>query len=240
MLLENAVRHAKDVLITFLRLYFENPKHYRLKLPAQISDELFKGTVFYDAEPEELRSLPAVIITNASGNMVTAGLGDMGSEIRDARTGAVLAYRYQGFYELTFNIDVGCRSPLEREVLADLVAKALRFDLRRFIQNNGVLIKDLSYGGEGAVDYDSDKIYTSQLRLNTWSNWVEDRELLDIDEFDIKVSMRAAGDSADRSTVVSEGMDRVLDHGDLDVNDPNNPVTRRYASGAPVEDEGDE
>ncbi len=233
MLREDAIRHAKDVFVTFLRLYFQNPRHYRNKLPKQISDELFTTTVFSAAEPEDLRSLPMVIITAASGNLVTAGLGDMGTEIRDARTGAIVAYRYEGFYELSFNIDVGCRTPLEREVLADLVAKAIRFDLRRFMQNNGVLVKDLSYAGEAVVDYNSDKIYTSQLRVNTWSSWVEDRQLLDPDEFDIHITMREANESADtQHTVLDETMDRHLDHGEEDINDPNSRAQQRYQSGA--------
>ena len=233
MLREDAIRHAKDVFVTFLRLYFENPRHYRNKLPRQISDELFKTTVFTAAEPEELRSLPMVIITAASGNIVTAGLGDMGTEIRDVRTGAVVAYRYEGFYELSFNIDVGCRTPLEREVLADLVAKAIRFDLRRFMQNNGILVKDLSYAGESVVDYNSDKIYTSQLRVNTWSSWVEDRQLLDPDEFDIRITMREVNEPADTEhTVLDETMDKHLDHGEEDINDPNTRAQHRYQSGA--------
>lgn len=233
MLREDAIRHAKNVFVTFLRLYFENPRHYRNKLPRQISDELFKTTVFTAAEPEELRSLPMVIITAASGNIVTAGLGDMGTEIRDVRTGAVVAYRYEGFYELSFNIDVGCRTPLEREVLADLVAKAIRFDLRRFMQNNGILVKDLSYAGESVVDYNSDKIYTSQLRVNTWSSWVEDRQLLDPDEFDVHITMREVNEPEGVShTVVDETMDRRVDQGEEDINDPNTKAQQRYQSGA--------
>ena len=233
MIKEDAIRHAKDVLVTFLRLYFNNPRHYRAKLPKQISDELFSKTIITAAEPEHLREMPMIVITNTAGNMVTAGLGDMGMEVRDVRTGAVTHYRYEGFYELSFNIDVGCRTPLEREVLADLTAKAIRFDLRRFMQNNGLLVKDLSYAGETVVDYNSDKIYASQLRVNTWSTWVEDRALLDPDEFDIKITMREVNEPKDtQHTVIKETMDMALDSGEADVNDPNNRVNNRYQSGA--------
>lgn len=189
MLMENAMKHTKDVLIRFLRLYFNNPKNYKNKLPPQISDEHFKDMPIYDAEPEELRQLPTVIITSGSGNMVTAGLADMCSEILDPRNGSIIAYRYQGFYEFNIVIDIGTRNPLEREVLTDLISKAIRFSLRRFIQNQGIIIKDASYAGETTVQYNSDKIYVSQLRFNTWSCWVEDVDLLDPNEFNINMSM---------------------------------------------------
>ena len=189
MLMENAIKHTKDVLIQFLRLYFNNPKNYRKKLPSQISDEHFVQTAFYDAEPEELRQFPTVIITASSGNMVTSGLGDMCSEVLDPRTGSVIAYRYQGIYEFSIAIDIGCKTPLESEVLTDLIAKAVRFSLRRYIQNQGVIIKDGSYAGEKTIEYNSDKIYVTQLRFNTWSTWIEDVDLLDPDEFNIDMSM---------------------------------------------------
>ena len=189
MLMENAIKHTKDVFIQFLRLYFNNPKNYMNKLPSQISDAHFTEASFYDSEPEQLRAFPTVIISASTGNMVTSGLGDMCTEIKDPRTGAIIAYRYQGIYEFALTIDIGCRNPLDREVFTDLVAKALRFSLRRYIQNQGVIVKDLSYAGETTIDYNSDKIYVSQLRINTWSTWIEDVDLLDPNEFNANVDM---------------------------------------------------
>jgi len=190
--MENAVKHTKDVIIQFLRLYFNNPKNYKKKLPKQISDDHFLEAVFYDSEPEKLREFPATIISGASGNMVTTGIGDMCSEVVDPRTSSIIAYRYSGVYELSLIVDIGCRNPLDREVFTDFVAKALRFSLRRYIQNQGVIIKDVSYAGETTVDYNSDKIYVSQLRISTWSSWVEDVDLLDPDEFNINITMGSA------------------------------------------------
>ena len=213
--MENAVKHSKDVFILMLRAYFGNKKNYRNKLPHILNEDVFVNTVFYDAEPQELRSFPFAIISNTSGSMVTAGLGDMSAEIRDPRTSTIMAYRYQGFYELALSIDICCQSPLEREVLTDFIAKAIRFDLRRFIQNNGVIVKDLSYGGETTAEYNSDKIYISQLKVNTWSNWVEDRELLDPNEFNIRVTMDTNG-SDKRATVTNGQTDDFHDNGEND------------------------
>jgi len=189
MLMENALKHTKDVFIQFLRLYLNNPKNYRRKLPSQISDNHFTQCEVYDAEPEQLRSFPTIIITAGSGNMITSGLGDMCSEVIDPRTGCVMAYRYQGIYEFSLTIDIGCKNPLDSEVLTDIIAKGLRFSLRRYIQNQGVIIKDASYVGQTTIDYNSDKIYISQLRFNTWSTWIEDVDLLDPDEFNLDLSM---------------------------------------------------
>lgn len=188
--MENALKHTKDVFIQFLRIYLNNPKNYRNKLPQQISDEHFTDCAIYDAEPEELRKFPTIIITAGSGNMVTSGLGDMCSEVIDPRTGSIIAYRYQGIYEFSLTIDIGCKNPLDSEVLTDILAKALRFSLRRYIQNQGVIIKDASYSGQTTIEYNSDKIYVTQLKFNTWSTWIEDVDLLDPDEFNINMSMR--------------------------------------------------
>lgn len=215
MLMENAVKHTKDVIILMLRAYFNNSKNYRNKLPRQLASTCFEKAVFYDSEPQQLREFPFAIISNMSGNMVTAGLGDMCSEVLDPRTSTIIAYRYQGFYELTTSIDICCQNPLEREVFTDFIAKAIRFDLRRFIQDNGVLVKDVSYGGETTAEYNSDKIYIAQLKVNSWSNWVEDRQLLDPDEFNIRVTMDTKNSTTTK--VVTDG--RPEDYHDNGEND---------------------
>ena len=217
MLLEDAIKHTKDVFITFLRVYFNNPKNYRNKLPRQISDEHFTNAVFYDSEPEELREFPVVILSAGNGNMVTTGLGDMGREVLDPRTGTVIAYRYEGVYEFSITLDIACRNPLDREVFTDLVAKALRFSLRRYIQNQGIIIKDASYAGETTAEYNSDKIYISQLKFNTWSTWIEDVDLLDPNEFNIQIetAMKMAKGDKEKHTYDSALVDKnVKDNGE--------------------------
>jgi hypothetical protein len=187
---EDALKHTKDVFIQFLRLYLNNPKNYRKKLPQQISDNHFTECDIYDAEPEELRKFPTIIITSNSGKMIRTGIGNnMCSEVIDPRTGSVIAFRYQGFYEFSLTVDIGCKNPLDNEVLTDIVAKALQFSLFRAIQNQGIIIKDCSYVGQTTLEYNSDKIYVSQLRFDTWSTWIEDIDLLDPDEFNMDLSM---------------------------------------------------
>lgn len=209
--MENALKHTKDVFIQFLRIYLNNPKNYRNKLPQQISDEHFTQCSVYDAEPEEIRQFPTIIITAGSGNMVTSGLGDMCSEVIDPRTGSIIAYRYQGIYEFSVTIDIGCKNPLDSEVLTDIIAKALRFSLRRYIQNQGVIIKDASYTGQSTIDYNSDKVYVTQLKFNTWSTWIEDVDLLDPDEFNLNMSMRVDMKNQGKSEPVNVYVDRTTE-----------------------------
>lgn len=206
------MKHTKDVFIEFLRIYFNNPKNYYKKLPKQISDKHFSEAVFYDSEPEKLRSFPCVIITGSGGNLVTSGLGDMCSEVLDPRTGTIIAYRYQGIYEFSLTLDIACRNTLDREVFTDFIAKALRFSLRRYIQNQGIIIKDASYAGETTLEYDSDKIYVSQLKVNTWSTWIEDVDLLDPDEFNINVSMNTKFENG--SSVITKGYKDYFNNGE--------------------------
>jgi ribosomal protein L5 len=199
VIIEHADRHIKDVIIAFLRLYFRNPKNYRHKLPKQIPEDRFKDTSFYDCEPEKLRKFPTVIVTTFGGSMVTMGLSDFCQAVTDPRTGHTIAYRYQGGYEFTTQIDIGCKTTLEREVLADLISKALRFSLRRFIQNQGIIIKNVSYAGDSSIEYNSDKIYLASIKIDTWSSWVEDVELLDPEEFTLKAAMSLKDDAMEKT-----------------------------------------
>lgn len=189
MIIEHAERHIKDVIIAFLRLYFRNPKNYRHKLPKQIPEDRFVKAAFYDCEPEKLRQFPTVIVTTFGGSMVTMGLSDFCQSIHDPRDGHTIAWRYQGAYEFVTQIDIGCKTTLEREVFADLVSKALRFSLRRFIQNQGIIIKNVTYAGDSSIEYNSDKIYIASIKIDTWSSWIEDVEALDVTEFSLKAVM---------------------------------------------------
>jgi hypothetical protein len=114
--------------------------------------------------------------------MVTSGLGDMAQEVMNPVTGEIMAYRYGGMYSFNLTIEVGTRGTLEREFLTDLVTKVLRFDLRRKMELQGVLIQNARYGGESVVNYDSNHIYVATINITTWSEWYEDVDLLPMDD----------------------------------------------------------
>lgn len=163
-----ALKYTKDVLITYLRAYMRNYDNYKHLCPVDFTD-----VDIYDKEPNKLRQFPTVIITGANGQLITGGLSDLAYEVHD-EFGGFLGYRYGGQYEFNIQIDIGTRSTRDRELFTDLVTMAFRVHLRRYMEKSGILVKDMRYGGESEVQYDSDKIYVSSIQFTTWSEWYQD------------------------------------------------------------------
>jgi hypothetical protein len=134
----------------------------------------------FDKEPNVLRQFPTVIVSGASGQIITSGFNDFAHEVRDG-DGELVSYRYSGMYEFGITIEIGTRSTLDRELFTDLVTLALRFHLRRYMDQKGILIKDMRYGSETEIPYDTDKIYISSIQFTTWSEWKQDIKLLPIE-----------------------------------------------------------
>lgn len=177
----NAIKHTKDVLIKYLRSYLANPDNYSYFCEGRD----FSGTAIWDKDPNDLRQLPAVVITGGTGQLITGGLSDFAEEVRDPATGELISHRYGGIYEFSISIDIGTKTTKERELLTDLVSLAYRVHLRRFMEREGVIVKDMRYGGEVEEQSDSDKIYVSTIQLTTWSEWVQDVDLITLDDLNI-------------------------------------------------------
>lgn len=180
-----AIKHTKEVIINFLQMYINNVQNYEHLLPPQIPEDHFLQTIVYDTEPEQLRTFPIIIVTNGSGGLVTSGLGDMAHELYDSRNGELLGYRYGGIYNFQLTIEIGCRSTPDREFLTDLITRTLRFNARRKMEAEGVLVTDVRYGGESVVNYDSNHIYVSTINISTWSEWYDDITLLPVEKVNI-------------------------------------------------------
>lgn len=183
-----ALTKIKTVLIEDLREFFRNEKNYIRMLPKEIRHDSFINMNIYDTNPEQLITFPMIVISGSNGRMVTAGIsGDFASELYDD-DGNLYAYLYGGMYEFNVEVEIGTRTPLEREVLMDITAMALRFLARRDMERKGILIKELSYGGENKIPYDSDMIYTSVINLQTFSEWYEKVELMPLSEATIDIT----------------------------------------------------
>jgi hypothetical protein len=183
-----ALKNIKDIIIIYLRRYFYNEENYEHDIPPQLSEDHYTDIRIYDTEPEDLRGFPLIIVNGSNGQMITSGLGDMALEIRDERDGNLLGYKYGGMYNFNLTLEIATRSTLDREVLTDITTKALRFDLRRKIEREGVLVKDMSYNGESTVAYDSNNIYVSTISMNVFSEWYEDVPLTDNTD-DVRVNV---------------------------------------------------
>lgn len=176
----SALKFTKDVLIKYLRMFLANYDNYS----SFCSKDYSEIAVVYDKEPNELREFPLVVITGSSGQVITGGLQDFVEEIYTSQ-GDLKAYRYGGMYEFNITIDIATKSTLDREQFSDLIAMALRVLIRRYIEREGVIIKDMRYGGESEVNYDSDKIYISSIQFTTWSQWYQDIDLMDLGKINI-------------------------------------------------------
>ncbi|AEO93437.1 gp177 [Bacillus phage G] len=175
----SALKYTKDVIIDLLKGFLANYENYQ-----NFCEIDFSHAMVYDKEPNELRSFPLAIVSGSNGQVITGGLQDFAHEIHN-QFGDLVAYRYGGMYEFNITIDLGTRSTFDRELFSDLIAMALRVHLRRHIEREGIIIKDMRYGGEAEIPYDSDKVYASSIQFTTWSEWYKDIDLLDIADINL-------------------------------------------------------
>lgn len=175
-----AVKRIKDAIITGLRAFFNNPDNYAHLLPRQLSRDVFTNMIIFDSFAEQLTKFPMIVVSNSSGRMIAGGISnDFASEVY-AKDGTVEGYLYGGMYEFNIEVEIGTKTTLEREVLMDITTSALRFSLRRRLEYYGVIIKEMSYGGENATPYNSDMIYTSTMTMQTYSEWYDYYRLLPV------------------------------------------------------------
>lgn len=181
MLKQNAITQTKDILIKYLRSFLKDQNNY-----IKISDIDCSQCQIFDKQPNQLLKFPTILIIAINGNYINSGIGDICSELYD-EFGNCIGYRYSGMLELPVTIEMATKTSKERDLLVDLISLALRVILRRQLESSGILIKDMRYGGESEIQYDSDKIYISSLQFTTWSEWYEDVDLLPLTGIDVDI-----------------------------------------------------
>jgi len=181
----SAIKHTKDIIIKYLKAYLRNYNNYK-----HYCNKDYSNVNVYDKEPNDLRSFPTIIISGSGGQVVAGGLSDIVQEIRHPKSNELIGYRYGGMYDFNISIDIGTRSTLDREILTDLVTMALRFQLKRYMEREGILVKDMRYGSETEIQYDSDKLYISNIQLSTFSEWYQDINLLPLEDLNVEVKMK--------------------------------------------------
>lgn len=181
MLQQNAITQTKDILIKYLRSFLKDPANY-----INITNVDYSEAQIFDKEPTALRVFPSILITAISGNYINSGIGDISSELYD-EFGNCIGYRYSGMFELPITIELATRTSKDRDLLSDLISFVLRVSLRRQLESTGILVKDMKYGGENEIQYDSDKVYIATLQLTTWSEWYNDVKLLPLTGIDVDI-----------------------------------------------------
>ena len=166
------LRRAKDVILHYINMYLHNKDNYAHLMPKELPSDAFEHIIVYDTNPESLRQFPMVVISASSGKYQTAGLADVGHELYD-NYGNEVGIMYCGILNFTLSIEVGTRTPLEREVLVDIITAAMRFDIRRKMEAHNILSYDASIGGENRINYTSQFIYTTDLTFQVWSEWYD-------------------------------------------------------------------
>ena len=109
MLNWRALKHTKDVLISHLRMFYNNYENYQYLLPMQIDYDHYVNMDIFDTEPQKLRNFPLIILNGSGGKLITTGLSDLASEVYDPRDDNVIGYKYGGIYEFNFNLEIGTR-----------------------------------------------------------------------------------------------------------------------------------
>lgn len=185
----NGLKHVKDVIIYYLRMYFQNKQNYLNLLPENLNDTVFDGIGIFDTTPEELIKFPLIVVSGSNGSMITSGLGDFASEIYDNQ-GDLDGYLYGGQYEFSITVEIVTKTTLEREALSDIVTSALRFAIRRKMEAHGVLITSMQYGSEATLKYDSNLVYQVPINLSVWAEWYDSFKLLPIDNITTDMSVK--------------------------------------------------
>lgn len=193
---QTATAQGKNLLIDSLRENFRQDTIYRYgtdafgfpltpdltDLPPELGEtrttRIFIGDIFrYDK-----RYLPSITVRQTSGryyavsfnqegttryrvDLVTDGYGHR--SLVKVPTHKVFA----GGWDQTFEVLVAAESTLDREELSDIVSSYLIGVARQPLQDAGLFVRTVSYGGEREEDWANDKIYMQPITVETFSEW---------------------------------------------------------------------
>jgi hypothetical protein len=193
---QTAVSQGKRLIIDALREHFRNDTFYRYgtdafgfpltpdltDLPPDIGEvrttRIFIGDIFrYDG-----RYLPAITVRQTGGRYYAISFNQNGTYryradlIIDGYGNRSLVKVpthkvYAGAWEQTFNVQIAAESIPDREELSDIVSSFLISTARIPVQDAGLLMKNVSFGGESEEDWANDKVYIQSINVETFSEW---------------------------------------------------------------------
>lgn len=167
------VEEIKSTLITVLERFFKSPAIYEF-----VSKRDFSQVKVVTEFPYEASSYPAITVTGEAGD---AAFVDIRSTnyvglIYDSETGEELFERYGGVNNLSFNIEIGCLSTVERQQLTDTISAFFTFLFRDALNQIGIQIRTVSLSGtsEQPLDQEPNMAYFSGVTISTWCDWYAD------------------------------------------------------------------
>lgn len=186
-----AINQTMETIVMYLRSYFNDINNYKMYLPPQINPEHYSilSENIFSTDPEKLRTFPLMLISSNGGEIIPAGIGgDIVGDMYNVDTNSMNMV-YGGIYNLQFTLEIATRTTLDRDVLTDIVAEALRFTLRRSLENYGIIIKNVRYSGNTSEPYDSNKVYISSLNIDTHTEYYKAYDPITIDTVKLNLKL---------------------------------------------------
>lgn len=167
---------VKTQLILALRESFTQSTTYMYsdddeKTRIFIGDIYSYGALFENNE-QPMKLLPAILISMSSSTNYEWNTSQIQGEMRDIN-GNAIAQTFGGGVDGSYNVMIAAESTIEREELTDLVFLIFTYLSRSVLLNRGVLVRKISVGGDQEEPYSNDYIYTSNITLETYTEWGE-------------------------------------------------------------------
>jgi hypothetical protein len=193
---QTATAQGKNLLIDTLRENFKQDTIYRYNtdafgfpltpdltdLPPDIEEarttHIFIGDIFrYDK-----RYLPSITVRQTGGRYYAVSFNQEGTTryrvdlVLDGYGNRSLIKVpthkvFAGGWDQTFDVLIAAESTLDREELSDIVSSHLIGVARQPLQEAGLFVKTVSYGGEKEDDWANEKIYMQSITVETFSEW---------------------------------------------------------------------
>jgi len=202
-----AVSQGKNLIIDTLRETFRQDTFYRYgtdafgfpltpdltDLPPDIGEERTTRIFIGDIYRYDKRYLPAITVRQTGGRYYAVSFNQ--NETYRYRVDLVIdGYGnrslvkvpthkiFAGAWDQTFEVQVAAESTPDREELADIVAGVLQASERLTVQDAGLFIRSVSFGGEREEDWANDKVYIQSINVETFSEWRRELPIADIVE----------------------------------------------------------
>ena len=166
----------QNILVDFLRYAFINNTDYPyLSNPDGTTDLDNTQIDVYRSYPKVLTSYPIIIVSSPvipeltrtlGGDLISESWGDTGDGVR-----GVCFQQFGNIAELEFTIDVIGNTESERDRIASYIINAIRIIHRKYLEDRGIDVMDVSKGSTTIKPYGSGYTYSLPISVNLWAEW---------------------------------------------------------------------
>lgn len=167
------IEQTKSTLVSVLERFFKTPEIY-----AFVASRDFSNIKVVTEFPFDASSYPAITVGSESStvNFIDIRATNYVGLITDPETNEELYERYGGVNEISFIVEVGCLSTIERQNLSDIVSAFFTFLFRDALNQIGIQVRNVSVTGtsEQPLDQEPNMAYFSSITVSTWCDWYAD------------------------------------------------------------------